>query len=93
MTGRHDNRKRGYQSRRPPLIPEDMVGICRALAADLRAEHAAGWGGIALTGAGRGGVVSRAEAAVSMDEQADRWAVEAAGGERNMHDRVLIGIP
>ena len=60
--------------------PAMMVCACRKLAADMRAEHAAGWGPIAiLTSAGDYAWVSRAEAARSMDRQGDRWAAKVAG--------------
>jgi len=60
--------------------PAMMVCACRKLAADMRAEHAAGWGPVSiLTPAGDYVWVSLAEAARSMDRQGDRWAAKVAG--------------
>lgn len=65
---------------RPPVAfrpdPVMMLWACRKLAADLRAEAAAGWGPVPMNG---GGSISRAEAAARMDLRADMWAAKVAG--------------
>lgn len=84
----------GRPRRYYPLDPRRMAATCRMLARDLRREHAMGWGMIHLSADG-GGVeylITRAEAADSLDEQGDRWDVEAATGERNETDRARIGM-
>ena len=84
------NRSRRYY----PLDARRMAETCRKLARDLRAEHAAGWGLIHLS-ADTGGVeymITRAEAADSLDAQADRWAEEARTGVPNAIDRSRIGM-
>jgi hypothetical protein len=88
----------GRRLRYYPLIAADMGRACRKLARDLRGEHAAGWGGVPLTSAGNqwnseGFVITRREAALRLDEQAERWEAEAAGGPSNDHDRERIGFP
>jgi hypothetical protein len=88
MTGRPG--MRGCQVWKHPLDPTAMARACLKLASDLRAEDAAAWPGLMLIGLRR---VTRAEAARRMDEQAERWAIEAAGGARNVRDRALIGVP
>ena len=53
-----------------------------------------GWGLIHLS-ADAGGVeymITRAEAADSLDEQAARWLREATSGEPNIFDRSRIGM-
>ena len=86
---------RGYGQRRYPLDPARQACICRKLASDLRAEHAAGWGPITLTkdpiNGGPTIKITRLEAAPSFEEQAKRWDAEARGEARNDHDRALIG--
>lgn len=88
----------GGNGRRPRYYPLDarrMAETCRRLADDLRAEHAMGWGLIHLS-ADHGGVeylITRAEAADSLDEQADRWTLEFESGVRNTTDRAKIGVP
>lgn len=81
-----------------PLVPSDMARICRRLARDMRTEAEMKWPPIALAytnvaGEDRGSQlrISRAEAAVSMEAQADRWDAEAKGGPRNERDRARIG--
>ena len=84
----------GRARRYYPLDARRMAATCRKLARDLRAEHAAGWGVIHLS-ADHGGVeylITRAEAADSLDEQADRWLREATSGEPNTVDRARIGM-
>ena len=87
----------GGNGRRPRYYPLDarpMAKTCRKLARDLRAEHAAGWGLIHLS-ADTGGVeymITRAEAADSLDEQAARWLAECRTGEPNHLDRSRIGM-
>lgn len=78
-----------------PVRAEGMAAACRKLAADLRREHAMGEGPIQATGPTGGAAlrVSRATAAISMDQQADRWESEARTGVRNTTDRAKIGIP
>lgn len=88
----------GRAARYYPLDARAMERACRRLAADLRREYAAGWGPVPLTCpdgnrfGGRGNTVSRLEAAESLECQADRWAAEANGGPRNVHDRAAIGF-
>ena len=87
----------GGNGRRPRYYPLDarrMAETCRKLARDLRAEHAMGWGLIHLS-ADAGGVeymITRAEAADSLDEQADCWAEEARTGRPYVLDRGRIGM-
>ena len=87
----------GGNGRRPRYYPLDarrMAETCRRLARDLRAEHAAGWGLIHLS-ADTGGVeymITRAEAADSLDEQAERWLEELKTGVPNAVDRSRIGM-
>jgi hypothetical protein len=84
----------GRARRYYPLDPRRMAATCRQLARDLRREHAMGWGMIHLS-ADSGGIeylITRAEAADSLDEQADRWLEEARTGERNEIDRARIGM-
>jgi enoyl-CoA hydratase/carnithine racemase len=76
-----------------PLNARQMAVTCRKLADDLRAEHAMGWGLIHLS-ADTGGIeymITRAEAADSLDEQAERWLEEVATGRPNTIDRARIG--
>ena len=77
------------------LRPREMARICRKLARELRREHQMGTlPAIHLTGS-TGGIdntISRAEAADSLDEQADRWEAEARTGELNVIDRKRIGF-
>lgn len=90
------DRQRGSIRRKYPVSARLMAEACRKLANDLRAEHAAGdLPGIELTGRSRGhaGRMSRAHAAVAMDQQAERWEAEANGGPRNTLDRARIGEP
>lgn len=88
MSGRTGPLRKYY-----PLDPALMGRVCRKLAADLRAEHAAGLGSISLTGAGSADMVrvSRAQAAVAMDEQAERWEREVRDGIPNEISRRRIG--
>lgn len=67
--------------------------VCRAMAVDLRAEHAAGDPPIKLrTTVGRRlDLITRLEAAVRLDRQADRWQAEADTGVPNLFDRARIG--
>jgi hypothetical protein len=68
-------RKRGTQAVSPD--PAAMLRACRKLAADMRAEHALGWGPVAIiTSTGLTSWVDRDEAAASMDRAGDRWAKE-----------------
>ena len=69
-----------------------MVKVCRQMADDLRWEHGQGEPEILLTGGG-GVIVSitREEAAIRMDAQADRWELEIRTGELNLYDRKLMG--
>jgi hypothetical protein len=72
-----------------------MATACRSIAADLRAEHAAGQlPPIHLTAnSGRlDNKITRAEAAASLETQARRWDREIATGERNEYDRARIGM-
>lgn len=75
-----------------PVRAEGMAAACRKLAADLRREHAMGEGPIRATGPTGGAArrVSRATAAISMDQQADRWEQEVKTGVRNEVDRGRI---
>ena len=84
------HKSRGGQQR--PLDPAAMARACRRLAADMRAEDAAGWPPLQLS-ADSGGVerrISRKAAAARMDLQAARWEAEAETGVRNEYDRRLI---
>ena len=84
---------RGTQRGRYPLDPVLMARATRKLAAALRAEAAAGvLPDIQLTGVARGKRVSRAQAAVWMDEQAARWEAEVADGPLNVIDRERMGF-
>lgn len=86
--------QRGDQRGRYPLDPVLMVRVCRKMAADLRAEAAAGnLPPIRLTGiVYKEAVISRAQAAVLMDQQADRCEEEAGDGPLNVVDRERIGL-
>lgn len=70
-----------------------MAHVCRRLAVDLRAEAALGdLPPIRLSGiCYKEAVISRAEAARSMDEQAERWEAEVGDGPLNVTDREKIG--
>lgn len=86
---------RGSQRHKAPLIiASEMAAACRKLAADLRAEWAAGWPNIKVTNAGRQveEVITRQEAARRMDETAKRWEIEAAGGPPNEISRRRLGV-
>ena len=66
--------------------------VCRQMADDLRWEHGQGMPPIMLTGGG--GIIlsiTREEAAIRMDAQADRWQAEIDTGELNLYDRKLMG--
>lgn len=80
-----------------PLHPDKMATTCRALACDLRAEHAMGHESISLAkdpvAGGPPVTITRAEAAASLEEQARRWEAEARGEARNVTDRAKIGVP
>jgi hypothetical protein len=92
MTGRAPGS--GRVTKYYPLRPREMAATCRKLAADLRREAALGWGPVPMTSNGNNVYrlgISRAEAAVRMDEQAERWQHEAKTGERNEVDRARIG--
>jgi hypothetical protein len=71
-----------------------MEAACRKLAADLRREYAAGWGPIAMTSLMNKGnvVISRLEAADSLEAQADRWEAEWRTGVLNATDRWKLGF-
>jgi hypothetical protein len=88
---RRDARDRS-QCYKYPLDPAAMARGCRKLASDLRSEAAAKWPDIALTGEPWGTRISRAEAARSLDAQAERWEIEAAGGPLNEMSRKRIGF-
>ena len=87
----------GGNGRRPRYYPLDarrMAATCRRLARDLRNEHAMGWGLIHLS-ADAGGIeymITRAEAADSLDAQAERWLEELKTGVPNAVDRSRIGM-
>lgn len=81
-----------------PLNPESMARACRKLAQDMRDEAARGLPPIALARTGSSNqyshpYITRAEAARSLDAQAERWEAEARGEERNDLDRRLLGWP
>ena len=88
------NNVRGGQRNSYPVDPVLMVRVCRKLAADLRVEAAKGdLPPIRLSGiCYKEAVISRAQAAVSMDQQADRWELEAGDGPLNVTDRERIGL-
>ena len=71
-----------------------MVKVCRQMADDLRWEHGQGMPPIQLAGGEvgdtSGGIITRLEAAIRMDAQADRWQAEIVTGEPNTHDRRLM---
>lgn len=71
MNPRKKDRSRGRQ--RTSIDPKMMLVACRKLASDLRAESAAGWPPVKLR---NGNSISRADAAISMDQQGDRWELE-----------------
>jgi len=80
----------------PRLDVALQVRVCRRLAADLRAEAALGHGPIRLRDRGNGQDqlwISRADAALNMDEQGDRWEAELKTGIPNAIDRSRIGEP
>lgn len=80
----------------PPLDVALQARVCRGLAADMRTEAALGYGPIRLRDRGNGGNqqwISRADAALNMDEQADRWEAELKTGIPNDVDRPRIGEP
>jgi hypothetical protein len=88
------DRARGTQKDHYPLDPAMMARSCRKLARDMRAEAALGYPPISLRSF-HGEVrryISRADAAASMDKQAERWEREASGGERNTEDRDKLGM-
>lgn len=85
----------GRARRYYPLDPRRMAATCRKLARDLRAEHAMGWGMVSL-GKDDNDIlvgITRAEAADSLDEQADRWLEELKTGIPNTVDRSKLGMP
>jgi len=65
-----------------------MVKVCRQMADELREEYARGEPEILLTGGG-GVIVSitRLEASIRMDAQADRWQAEIDTKVPNTYDR------
>ena len=91
MAARRKPTLRGEQRDKYPLDAALMARVCRELASDLRSEAAMDWPDIPLSSAGKACFITRAEAAVSMDAQAARWELEAAGGPLNVIDRVKIG--
>jgi hypothetical protein len=85
----------GRARRYYPLDPRRMAATCRQLAEDLRREHAMGWGPVSLgldEDSHQTVGITRAEAADSLDEQADRWDAELKTGTRNEIDRARIGM-
>jgi hypothetical protein len=81
-----------YRQTPCPVRAEGMAAACRKLAADLRREHAMEWPPIRMAGLGWGAPeISRAAAAISMDQQAERWESEMKTGVRNTTDRARIG--
>lgn len=84
----------GSQKYRYPVDPARFARVCRQLARDIRAEDAAGWGPLPVTGTGTCvRTIPRAEAAASLDAQAERWEEECRTGVRNEYDRERIGMP
>jgi hypothetical protein len=82
----------------PPVRAADMARVCRALAADMRREAARGLPsiGLAFDGHlpyGQRPMISRAEAAASIERQAERWEEELRTGVCNVVDRVKLGEP
>jgi hypothetical protein len=83
-----------------PLRPDVMERVCRKLASDMRAEEAAGWGPVPMTGNGGVGIAGllrfglpRSEAAQSLDRAAERWRQEIENGICNVESRVRLGEP
>lgn len=88
---RHPDAERGSQRDHHPVDPAAMARGCRGLAEVLRWEHENKlFGPVILNNLRR---ISRLEAALSLEAQAARWEHEAITGERNMYDRVKIGMP
>jgi hypothetical protein len=82
---------RGAQAHKYPLDPVLMARACRTLARDLRAEHAAGEPPVVMMGNSKFRTITRWEAAVRLDQQAERWEAEVRTGEPNTFDREKIG--
>ena len=77
---RKHTRARGSQCK--PSTPAMRLAACRKLAADLRREHAAGQGPVSIiTPDGEYILVSRADAARSMDRAGDRWESQVRAQE------------
>ena len=70
-----------------PLDPAAQAAACRLLASVLRREHAMGMDPLQTSF----GTISRLDAAVSADAQAERWEHEIRTGEPNTIDRAKIG--
>lgn len=84
----------GSRKHRYPVDPARFARVCRELAADIRAEDQAGWGPLPVTSTGTfTRTIPRAEAAASLDAQAERWESEVRTGVRNEYDRTRIGMP
>jgi hypothetical protein len=77
-----------------PLDARAMERACRKLAADLRREYAAGWGPVPLTRTldDEPILITRLEAADSLECQADRWRDEYQTGIPNAEDRRKLGF-
>jgi hypothetical protein len=71
-----------------------MEAACRKLAADLRREYAAGWGPVPLSRTldDEPILITRLEAADSLECQADRWEAEWRTGVLNTTDRWKLGF-
>ena len=72
-----------------------MEAACRKLAADLRREYAEGWGPVPLSRTldDEPILITRLEAADSLECQADRWADEVRTGVLNTTDRAKLEGP
>jgi hypothetical protein len=71
-----------------------MERACRKLAADLRREYAAGWGPVPLSRTldDEPILITRLEAADSLEAQGDRWEAEWRTGVPNAMDRWKLGF-
>lgn len=91
-------RRKGASLSHHMLDPRAMVRHCRRLAADIREEHEQGLPPIQLSFIVRQDyreeavTVTRAEAAMSLEAQADRWQHEVDTGEPNRYDRDKLNM-
>ena len=81
--------ERGYQRHQHPIDPHMQARVCRKLARDMRAEHAARMPPIKMFD---WTYLSRLDAADSMDARAARWEAEIRTGVLNHQDRRSMGF-